>query len=305
MNLQQLAQQMERQKKLLTMVGTLKNQAWDLEAKAEALRKDWEKEQRDVDRLNSQSLTSLFYDLIGAKDGKLEKEQREVLAAAAKYRTAQAELENVRGQIKRVQGELVILDGSEERYWRAYGERVRVLKSTDPEKGPKIIDLEAQKAEVCAKLQELREAIHAGEEAQRVIGTVEKEMNSAESWGVYDMIAGGLLANVVKHEHLDNAQASIGRLQDCLRRYRTELVDVQIQADLSVDISDFLRFADWFFDGFFVDWTVQDRISDAHARICTVQEQIVQIQRKLHAMETDWTAQDEEIQKKINDLIIE
>lgn len=36
---------------------------------------------------------------------------------------------------------------------------------------------------------------------------------------------------------------------------------------LDIETGDFLSFAGWFFDGFVVDWMVQDRINQASRRV--------------------------------------
>ena len=47
---------------------------------------------------------------------------------------------------------------------------------------------------------------------------------------------------------LDDAQEQIEQLQVELRRFKTELSDVEIAADLQVTVDSFLKFADFFFD---------------------------------------------------------
>ena len=63
-------------------------------------------------------------------------------------------------------------------------------------------------------------------------------------------------------------------LQIQLRRFRTELSDVKIQADIQVRIDGFLRFADFFFDGLFADWAVMDRIGRAQDEMARVRSEI-------------------------------
>ena len=304
MNLQQLAQQMERQKRLLAMDQSLEVQERELEAKTVQLRDAWLEEQKDVDQLNRLSLASLFYDLLGTKEARLEQEHREALAAAAKYQTAKAELEAVQKERRLIGGELAVLDGCEERYRQACLDRRAVLKSTDPEKGAKIIELEEQEAAVCAQLRELREAIQAGAQAAQAAVQVQKELDAAEGWGTFDLLGGGLIADLVKHDHLDNAQHGINRLQGCLRSFKTELVDVNIHVDMQVNVDDFLRFADWFFDGLFVDWAMQDRIQEAQSRITGVSDRIGQVRQQLAQMEESLNRQIREIQQQIDELVI-
>jgi len=46
-----------------------------------------------------------------------------------------------------------------------------------------------------------------------------------------------------------------------------ELNDVNMVCNLNIDTGDFLSFADYFFDGFVVDWVVQDRINNAKRQV--------------------------------------
>lgn len=304
MNLQQLAQEMERQKRLLAMDESLRRQEADLQAKADRLHAAWVEEQEDVERLNRVSLAAVFYDLLGKKEEQLEKEHREAVAAAAKYQTAKAELENIQKERRQIHSELSILEGCEERYRQACDDRIAVLRSTDSEQGAKIIALEKEEAAVCAQLHELGEAVQAAKTAADVASQVRSELDSAESWGTWDLLGGGLIADMVKHDHLDSAQSAINHLQRCLRNLKTELVDVHIHVDMAVNTDDFLRFADWFFDGLFADWAMQDRINEAQNQISRIVDQLQTILNRLHTMEEDLKHRRETIQQEIDALVI-
>lgn len=304
MNLQQLAQEIERQKRLLTMDESLRRQEADLQAKADRLHEAWVEEQEDVERLNRVSLAAIFYELLGKKEEQLEKEHREAVAAAAKYQTAKAELENIQMERRRLQSELSVLKGCEERFRQACEERIAELKSTGSEQGAKIIALEKEEAAVCAQLHELGEAVQAAKTAADVASQVRQELDSAESWGTWDLLGGGLIADMVKHDHLDSAQSAINHLQSCLRNLKTELVDVHIHVDMAVNTDDFLRFADWFFDGLFADWAMQDRINEAQNQINRTADQLQTILNRLHTMEQDLQYRRETIRQEIDALVI-
>ena len=89
-------------------------------------------------------------------------------------------------------------------------------------------------------------------------------LNSADGWAAWDTFGGGgLISDMAKHGHLEDAQAQINTLQLELRSFKTELSDVEIHADIQVQIEEFLKFADYFFDGLFVDWAVMDKIENS------------------------------------------
>ena len=129
-------------------------------------------------------------------------------------------------------------------------------------------------AELGSQKQEINEAISAGKRAWNHTQSILDDLDSAEGWGTWDLVGGGLMTDMIKHSHLDGAQEKVEQLEVLLRRFQTELDDIKIQADMQVNVDGFLRFADYFFDGLFADWTVLKRIGDS-------KEQVLQVKRRL------------------------
>lgn len=114
---------------------------------------------------------------------------------------------------------------------------------------------------------EKREAIDAGRKAISSLETARDNLNSAKNWGLVDMFGGGFFTTMIKHSKIDQAKENMEQAKYDLRNFSRELRDVNMSCDLNFDIGDFLTFADYFFDGFFVDWMVQDRISTAKRQV--------------------------------------
>jgi len=90
-----------------------------------------------------------------------------------------------------------------------------------------------------------------------------KKLDSAKGWGVWDMLGGGFISNVAKHSAIDEANEISHEVQHLLKAFQKELSDVNKFTDIRVNISGFATFADFFFDGFFVDWFVQSKINNS------------------------------------------
>ena len=108
---------------------------------------------------------------------------------------------------------------------------------------------------------------------------------------------------MAKHSHLDEAQGQVERLQGALRRFKTELCDVEIIADMQVNIEGFLRFADYFFDGLFVDWSVMNRISEAQGKVKNVKGQISSLLGKLNRACTSVKAEHTTAKSRLQELV--
>ena len=81
------------------------------------------------------------------------------------------------------------------------------------------------------------------------------------------MFGGGFFTTMLKHSRIDQAKRNMEQAKYDLRNFSRELNDVNMACNLNIDTGDFLSFADYFFDGFVVDWVVQDRINNAQRRV--------------------------------------
>lgn len=240
-------------------------------------------EQEDVDKLQRVSLSSLFYAIVSQKEEKLAKEQAEAYAAAVKHDAAVQQCRAVEQHLLSVDSELQSLSMVEREYEETLAQKAEALKTADPARGAVLCQMEDQLSALAAQAKELAQAECAGQEMLQKLHAVSSALDSAEGWGTWDLFGGGLITDLAKYSKLDEAQSRINELQSHLNRYRAELADVMLQADIQVDIGDFLRFADFFFDDVFSSWAVLDRIRDASQQAASTRQKVLQIQDHLSA----------------------
>lgn len=123
---------------------------------------------------------------------------------------------------------------------------------------------------------EKREAADAGNRALRSLKAAQENLSSAKNWGIWDMLGGGFISTMAKHSKMDRAKENLAKARSDLKSFSRELQDVNMACHLDIETGDFLSFADWFFDGFVVDWMVQDRINQASR----------QVEEAIHRVET-------------------
>ena len=152
---------------------------------------------------------------------------------------------------------------------------------------------------------ELLEAINAGKTALHTVNEVLETLDNAEGWSTWDVMGGGLGVDLAKYAELDDAQEQIEQLQVELRRFKTELSDVEITADLQVTVDSFLKFADFFFDGLFADWAVLDHINQAQSRVENTKGQIKRVLALLKKMREDIDVQIADEKEKQEQLAVE
>ena len=110
-------------------------------------------------------------------------------------------------------------------------------------------------------------SINAGNRALNSLRTARENLNSAKNWGLADMFGGGFFTTMLKHSKMDQAKQNMEQAKYDFRNFSKELDDVNMACNLNIDTGDFLSFADYFFDGFVVDWMVQDRINTARRQV--------------------------------------
>ena len=280
--LKELQQQAAMKNRLETILKELKKQREALQDRVDGLATIKEKEQLDVERLERRSLTNYFYQVVGKLDDKLTEEKQQAYQAAVKYDTTFGELQAVEAEIRAKELEYGRVRRSNERYQEVLKEKQEAVILSGVPEAAEILRLEAQITSLDVQFKELNEAISAGKRAEQIADGILGSLSSAEGWGTWDLIGGGLIADMAKHSHLDEAQGQVERLQGALRKFKTELTDVEIIADMQVNIEGFLRFADYFFDGLFADWSVMNRISEAQSQVKKVKGQISSLLDKLN-----------------------
>lgn len=262
------------------------------------LEKVKQSEQADVDRLERGSLAAFFYQMVGRMDEKLDKEQQEAYAARVRYDAAARELASIDADLARLEARLKGLSGCEQRYQDALMERFREIKETNSPAAQELMESESRVVELKLRRREIREAVQAGNTALKQAGAVLESLDSARGWSTMDLVGGGIWSDLAKYDHLDEAQEQVEQLQVDLRRFKTELADVEINADIQVTIEGFLRFADFFFDNLFTDWEVRDRIDQSIDQVRDTKRQIQRVLDKLERMEGSIKAQLEDETEK-------
>ena len=284
-NLSELQQDMYQERQIENRIRTLEKRCNQLEDTVSDLKFAKEKEEEDVEKMQGRSLAVLFHKILGKQQEMLDKEQLEAYEAAVKYDAAVRELEAVKQSLNALRDEKMELQDSEDRYKRALRERIDELRRQKDTGGEKMTQIQEHKGELRKQQREVEEAEAAGRSALSIAESILDSLDSAKSWSTWDLIGGGgLVSDLVKHGHLDEAQDKVEDLQIALSRFHTELMDVEIPASFDVRVDGFLKFADFFFDGLLADWMVRDRIQGSREQVEEARRSIEKIMDQLRSI---------------------
>lgn len=302
--LEALHQQLERLDDLQQQLKTVNRNIGTMQSKLPGLEQSVRDEQADVDRMESGGISSFVYSILGRQEEKLEKERWEAKQAQDQYQAALNTLQDLNRQREAISDSIARLGDPQRNYQRLYeAQRQKLLRSSGPA-GAHLRSLEEDGRQLRSLEQELIEARDAGTRVMDQIDRIQKSLSKASTWGTVDLFTDGFFADMAKYSHMDDAQAEMQELNRLLRQFSKELQDVDTHANLSADIGSGMRFADFFFDGFFIDAMALSRID----RVKNQVEQIAsQVRRHLDTVSrrlSSVTATIHQKSKEAEDLIL-
>lgn len=292
-----------RRKQLDAQIEELHRQRGERQAKVDETAQSFRKEQDDVDKLEKGGVHAFLLTLIGHKEERLDKERREALAAKLQYDQARSDLEYLENKLNGLIRERDGLRDAPEQLEALWTEKAELVKAMGGQTGARLVELDRQLSGVTHQQKEVQEALSAGENAKRLLGQVQDDLDSARSWGTWDMLGGGLIATMAKHDRLDSAQSSIRAAQRALSDFRTELADVSQLQVPNIQIGEFATFADYFFDGIFSDWYVQSSIKKAQEGVSEVHMKLTAALRDLEAASQDLNDQQASLKREREELL--
>ena len=304
MTLRELMDAFERKKILQSRLENLNDRIMQKEKHCSELKAQLEKEKVDVLKLQTGGIHTFFKTVFRNKNEMIEKERLEVVAAGAKYEMAITDLAKMKEEYEQWSRERASLEGCESVFRVRYETQRKELEQSGNEIGTAILQIEEKISVNKGHLLEIDEAIRAADGAFSQADIIQDSLRSAEHWGFVDMIGGNLVANMSKRAYIDHAEQMIPELQRRLERLGNELDDVSVTLNHTDGQGDFLKFVDWFADGFFVDWVVQDKIHDFQTEIASVQNQIREIQIKLISMKKEAEGEIQQLEKELRECVL-
>ncbi|MED4128706.1 hypothetical protein [Shouchella miscanthi] len=255
--------------------------------KAKQLKTILQDKQQDVDRLSGLSFSSLLHAVTGRKAEKIDEATALVLKAQLKYEEAEETMTDLHHELEEIDAHLHSLGNPKADFQRLLDLKKDVLLG---EKNTALHSLVEAASTTTIYMNEIKEATEVGQKAKQALKSTIFSLNKASDWSTFDLFGGGFLTTAMKHSHVDDAKALIHQVQRHLRQFEEELKDVNQFTSFQIELTGFLTFADYFFDGFIVDWMVHGKIKDSHeqavtllAEVETTLSQLATIEKELHS----------------------
>lgn len=276
-----LSSEKNKQKKLLSKLLSIEEEIDKTEKNYTELKKKLSKEEKDVTKLESLSLNSLYYKMRGTIDEKLSKEKFEFLEAQAKSLECYDYLKRLYLNSDNLNKEIENLGDLDLKHSNLLKESADYILNLNNEKTPIISEISNKINFLKLENKELSEAIKEGNKLIPAIEDAISNLKSAQNWGIYDMIGGDFIATMAKRSKMNEASNSLNSIKILLNNYNSELQDLNQEASISLDINSLSGFMDYFFDNFFTDYFVQNKIDSALNSTISFKKEILKIQSNL------------------------
>ncbi len=270
---------------LLRKLDGAKAELRDLNQKKSQLTASLLKEKKDVDKLEKMSFANFWTSLIGTKSEKLKKEKDEFSQVEYDYKMLNETLQQVNDEVSGFQGKLTEYSQYNLDYERLLNEKEKLIMNEHLDVYDSLTKINENLNTINKNTIEIKEAIAAGNQVYDSLITIKRSLDKAHGWGTFDILGGGLISDMAKHSNIRDAKAQIQNLNYLFNKFTRELKDVNTTMTIEINISDTLKFADYFFDGFISDFMVQSRINrsldQVRNAISSVSSQLNQLHNQL------------------------
>ncbi|MEU7907420.1 hypothetical protein [Actinoplanes sp. NPDC049118] len=203
----------------------------ELAAAVAELRQSWAGELRDVERLESVSLSRVLAALRGAHAEEVSRERAEADAAGYRVADGESRLAAIQAEREAVEARLTALADVPARFAAAVNDKERHLLSSGGPQVARLLALAEERGRVEAELRELHEAGMAAEAALGALGELRRQLGLASSRQTTDNLLGGALT-VGRPNWLDGVGWAASSADRCLAVLHIELTDVGLAQPL-------------------------------------------------------------------------
>jgi hypothetical protein len=279
--LKQLQAQIIEKQWLNKRLDEAKTEITQKELRVQDLYEQFNKETTEVENLEKLSLVGLFYTVLGNKEQQLEKERQEALRAQLTYDEARRSLELLRTDFINFQNRLTDIGEAEATFEAKLETKLSLLLMSAHPVANDLKNQHTQWQQLQIQRRETYEALEAAKQYQEWLLLLINQLQRAQNWGTWDLMGGGMLASVAKHNHLTDARETISGLRHQAKKLKKELADLNRTLYMDIEVTAFDRFVDVFFDNLISHWMIQQQISHSLGSVETVRYQLHELIMKL------------------------
>lgn len=257
-------QQREVARSAVRRVEWMRSALQEQQQQAAALREQLGVEQADAEHWRGKGFGQMLWWLIGRLDERRDREQQEAQDVALRLADQETLAHETEESLAAAVTSSQQAAASDADVDSALARLRATLQADAPGAYTALIGLEHDLATQEGQVKETREAIAAVDHASTAVDSALDELQSAASWGTWDVIGGGWLASSIKHGHVDTAIERLQAVNSAMVAVQHELGQVATTVDLptGLEAGSGARTLDVWFDNLFSDIRMQGRITE-------------------------------------------
>ena len=282
--LRESIQELEQIRKIQVHTAQLSTRLEEEEKALQVMETSLAKEQRDVETLEREGLTSMFRKFLGDREEQLDKEREEYLRASLKFNEIYKSVELIRFELDLLSKKEQNYDAVLRRVEALITEREKELMDLDPNIALVLKGINQQTDKLHQYSVEVEEAYAAGTKALTLVSGAEKHLINARFMGQQEMWGRRHQGNYhMKRESIEVARDLAYQSRHALIRFGNELQDVfkGLQLNVSMEIEEFGAFAEIFFNNLITDYLVQQKITKSLVNVTGTRQRVEVIMQSL------------------------
>jgi tetratricopeptide (TPR) repeat protein len=250
---------------------------------SEAQMADFEKavarKQKDVQRLEGDTLVSRLSSLFGTKDNNLRREHAELNVAQLNLEKAIDSLKKARETVEQLRQKCNQFEAAEYDYERLFTEKARLVKTGGGDAAEALKRFEEEIGQLIPQRPIVELSLQKGELALRSLHNVIAELKSAIGWGRWDLfLGGGFTSSRVKFANIRAANDYAKSAQTEMLQFEESLEESLTPMNLDLQISLFTQVVDGFSNLSIIevvaDWVIHAKIKNALAASSATTESV-------------------------------
>lgn len=245
-----------------------------------------DKEQRDVETLEREGLTTMFHKFLGDREERLEKEREEYLRASLRFNELYKSVQLIRYELDLLSKKTRDEESVVRRIDSLIAHRGEELMRLDVVAAYELRGINQHTDKLNKYAVEVEEAFTAGAQALELVRKTERYLYEAQQLGQRDIWGSSRHHGTghLKHQAIDHAKEMAHQAKHALIRFGNELKDVfrNLEVEFKMEIDDFKRFADIFFDNLITDWMVQQKINTSLANVSSTRQYVEYLMDQLN-----------------------
>ena len=232
-----------------------------------------------LDKLEQFSFINALREWTGKKDRLLEQKLEQAAVQELKLTEAQLMKEDLQDDLVDVLHKINAIHEAhlQEQLPQVKQQKLAWLEQHVPHVAKKLTQYLEEEQLYTQLIREIQEAIEAGRAANVALQQASQALADAKDLSTWDtFLGGGFIVTAMKHDKLEKSNSYVHNAQIAIQRFQNELLDVQNMKTetLNIDIDGFVKFADFFFDDIFSEWSVHSKIKDAQMQLTRVIDDI-------------------------------